>query len=378
MSIAYRLFRATVALVLASPAAVGAQGTAPAAPRLDFSGILFGAFQYQTAAGARNTNKFDLERAYLNFRMPVADRLSIRVTADLSPQQSGTGYVLRDKYAFLQYDRAPSKGGWNGFARAGVLQTVTIEHQETFWPRWMGTVSLERFGYFSSADVGVAGQLSFPGKRGEVYAVITNGTGYTRPEGDRFKSYAARVTYTPLAAGKHGLLTTFTVSPWIDINAASSKFVAGGAGQVGAVGDALLRNRYGIFAGIRDPRLTLGVSASQRVDGTESGANTAASPRSVTDVTGRLYSAFGLVRPFQLMDSTSKSPVSLMAHFDKIQPDNNLSSQSNHLFEASLIFDIAHSRRAQVAFDFQETLGTAPVAAIAQNKMFQVRMVTNF
>jgi len=43
-----------------------------------------------------------------------------------------------------------------------------------------------------------------------------------------------------------------------------------------------------------------------------------------------------------------------------------------------IIFDIAHSRRAQVAFDFQETLGQAPVVAIPQNKMFQVRMVTNF
>lgn len=367
-----------IALVLAAPAALVAQGAAPLASRLDFSGVLFGAFQYQTAAGARNANKFDLERAYLNFRMPVADRLSIRVTADLSPQQSGTGYVLRDKYAFLQYDRAPSKRGWNGFVRAGVLQTVTIEHQETFWPRWMGTVALERFGYFSSADVGVASQLTFPKKRGEVYAVVTNGAGYTRPETDRFKSYAARVTFTPLAAGKQGLLTTFTVSPWIDINRSASKFVAGGTGQVGAVGDALQRNRYGIFAGIRDPRLVIGASASQRVDGAEGGANTIASPRTVTDVNGRMYSAFTLVRPFQLADSTSRSPISIMARYDVIQPDTRVTDQGDHLFEASLIFDVAHSRRAQVAFDFQETLGKAPVATIAQSKMFQVRLVANF
>lgn len=378
MTIRTNFCRTAAVLLFAAPLGLGAQAAAPATPRLDFSGILFGAFQYQTAAGTRNTNKFDMERAYLNFRMPVADRLSMRVTADLSPQQSGTGYVFRAKYAFLQYDRPAKASGYSGFVRAGVLQTVTIEHQENFWPRWMGTLALERFGYFSSADVGVSGQLTFPRKRGEFYAVVTNGPGYSRPEADRFKSYAARLSYTPLASGKHGLLTTLAVSPWFEFNGAASKFVSGGAGQVGAVGEGLLRNRYGIFAGIRDPRLTLGFSASQRVDGTESGANTVASPRSVTDVTGRLYSAFGVVRPFQLMDSTSKSPVSLMARFDKIQPDNNLSSQSNHLFEASLILDIAHSRRAQVAFDFQETLGKAPVAAIPQNKMFQVRMVMNF
>jgi hypothetical protein len=259
-----------------------------------------------------------------------------------------------------------------------VLQTVTIEHQEQFWPRWMGTVGLERFGYFSSADVGIAGQVSFPKKRGELYAVMTNGNGYSRPEADRFKSYAARLTLTPLAAGKHGLLTTFAISPWIDVNQAASKFVTGGTGQTGAIGEGLLRNRYGIFAGIRDPRLVIGAGYSQRVDGTEGGGNTAASPRTVSDVKGNLLSAFTVIRPFQLADSTSRSPVSIMVRYDAIQPDKSLSSQRGHLFESSLIFDVAHSRRAQVAFDFQETLGNAPVVAIAPNKMFQIRMVANF
>jgi hypothetical protein len=373
-----RIRRIVAALLIAAPVVLPAQGAAATAPRLDFSGIMFGAFQYQTAAGARNTNKFDMERAYLNFRMPVADRLSMRVTADLSPQQSGTGYVFRAKYAFLQYDRPASARGYSGLVRAGVLQTVTIEHQEQFWPRWMGTVGLERFGYFSSADVGVAGQVNFPKKRGELYAVMTNGSGYSRPETDRFKSYAARLTLTPLAAGKHGLLTTFAISPWIDINQAASKFVAGGAGQAGAIGEGLLRNRYGIFAGIRDPRLVVGAGYSQRVDGTEGGANTAAAPRTVSDIKGSLMSAFTVIRPFQLADNTSKSPVSIMVRYDAIQPDKSLSSQRDHLFESSLIFDVANSRRAQVAFDFQETLGTAPASAITPNKMFQVRMVANF
>ena len=371
--------RRIVAVVLvAAPVVLPAQGATAAAPRLDFSGIMFGAFQYQTGPGVKHTNKFDMERAYLNFRMPVANRLGMRVTADISPQQSGTGYVFRAKYAFLQYDRPASARGYGGLVRAGVLQTVTIEHQEQFWPRWMGTVGLERFGYFSSADVGVAGQVNFPRKRGELYAVMTNGNGYSRPETDRFKSYAARLTLTPLAAGRHGLLTTLAISPWIDINQSASKFVTGGAGQTGAIGEGLRRNRYGIFAGIRDPRLVLGAGFSRRVDGTEGGANTAASRRTVSDIEGSLLSAFTVIRPFQLADSTSTSPVSLMFRYDAIQPDKSLSSPRNHLFESSLIFDIAHSRRAQVAFDFQETLGKAPAATIAPNKMFQVRMVANF
>ncbi len=357
------------------PATLSAQ--AAAAPKLDVSGLIFGAFSYRTNAGAQNTNKFDLERVYLNFRTPVADRLSIRVTTDIAPQAAGTGYTLRAKYAFLQYDRPANAAGWSSLVRAGALQTVTIEHHESFWPRWMGTSTTERFGYFSSADVGVAAQLNFPDKKGELYTVITNGNGYANPESDRFKSYAARLTLTPLAAGKHGVWTTFTVSPWFDLNTSASKFVAGGTGQLGAVGEGLTKNRYGVWVGIKDPRLVLAANVSQRIDGVESGLNTAAAPRSVTDVTGRLVSFLTVIRPFQLADAKSKSPLSLMARYDAVKPNTAL-SQSNHLFEGSVILDVAGSKRAQVALDFQETLGDVPAATIAPDKRLQVRLTTSF
>lgn len=369
------LRRALVLAGLVLPAAVSAQ-SAPVS-KLDFSGIMFGAFSVRTNPEAKGANRFDLERAYLNFRMPVADRLSIRVTPDISPQQSGVGYVFRVKYAYLQFDRPAGKSGWSSLVRAGALQTVTIEHHETFWPRWMGTASAERFGYFSSADVGLATQLNFPKKQGELYAVVTNGNGYANPESDRFKSYAARLTLTPLAAGKHGLLTTLTFSPWIDVNQGASKFVQGGAGQMGAVGEGLTKNRYGVWAGIKDPRLVLAAGYSQRLDGVESGANTAASPRSVTDVTGRLISGLAVFRPLQLLDSASKSPLSVLLRYDAITPNTDV-AQSNHLFEGSLILDLTRNKRAQVALDYQETLGTVPAATIAPSKLFQLRVVTNF
>lgn len=375
MSFALPLRRLAVLAACLLPASMPAQ-SAPA-PRIDISGLLFGAFSYRTNPEAKNANKFDLERVYVNFRAPIADRWSLRYTPDISPQQSGVGYVLRTKYAYVQYDRPANKAGWSGLVRAGALQTVAIEHIETFWPRWMGTAPVERFGYFSSADVGVAGQVNLPHKRGELYAVWTNGNGYANPETDRFKSYAARLSLTPLAAGRHGLLTTFTVSPWIDINAGASKFVQGGAGQTGAIGEGLTKNRFGVWTGIKDPRLVLAAGYSQRIDGTESGANTAASPRRVSDVTGTLLSGLLVVRPFQLMDSTSKSPLSVLVRYDAITPNTDR-SEENHLFEGSLLWDLTKNKRTQIALDYQETLGTVPAATMAPSKMFQVRLVTAF
>jgi hypothetical protein len=357
------------------PAVLPAQS--PSAPRVDISGIMFGAYSYRTNPEAQNANRFDLERVYVNFRTPIADRWSIRYTPDISPQQSGVGYVVRTKYAYFQYDRPANTSGWSGLVRAGSLQTVAIEHIETFWPRWMGTASVERFGYFSSADVGVATQVNLPKKRGEVYAVWTNGNGYANPETDRFKSYAVRLSLTPLAGGKHGLWTTLAVSPWLDINRGASKFAQGGSGQVGAVGEGLTKNRFGVWAGIKDPRLVLAAGYSQRIDDTESGSNTAASPRRVEQATGRLVSGLIVARPLQLLDSASTSRLSVLVRFDAITPNTDLDA-SNHLFESSLIFDLTKNKRAQLALDYQETLGTVPAATIAPTKLFQVRFVTNF
>ncbi|MFL5556276.1 MAG: hypothetical protein ACJ78D_10825, partial [Gemmatimonadaceae bacterium] len=44
---------------------------------VDFSGVIYANYQYRGDAGpAKSTNKFDLERAYLTFRMPAGDRAS--------------------------------------------------------------------------------------------------------------------------------------------------------------------------------------------------------------------------------------------------------------------------------------------------------------
>src|SRR5436305_15099521 len=89
----------------------------PAAPApsvsipIDFSGVIYANYQYRGDQGAPNpNNKFDLERVYLTFRMPAGDRASIRVTTDVFQQQGNgpdayyRGWVIRAKYAYLQYD----------------------------------------------------------------------------------------------------------------------------------------------------------------------------------------------------------------------------------------------------------------------------------
>lgn len=326
--------------------------------QLDFSGIIFANWNYRTDRAARAQNRFDLERAYLTFRMPVGDRTSVRITADVFQNTTAPsdafyrGWAFRAKYAYVQYDYLRDYHGVAAYARLGMLQTVVIEHVESFWPRWISRTAVELSGFFQSADLGASTQLTLPSKRGELYATVTNGPGYTSRETDRFKDVGARLTLTPLARGK-GILSTTAITAWGYKGAIASRFVAGGPGQVGTVGEGLQRDRWGVFAGLRDRRLTVGAEWAQRADEGETGGNTPASPRVVVDSTGTLVSAFAVARPAEWLRPGRTSRLALLGRYDRFRFDDD-AAPASRLIIAGLIWDL--DRRLSLAADYQQLL----------------------
>lgn len=373
------------ALIAQQPADTTKPAPPPAAPAavsvpVDFSGVIYANFQYRGDKGvAKSTNKFDLERAYLTFRMPAGDRASIRITADVFQQTTAPqdafyrGWVIRAKYAYLQYDLIKS-ASWNANLRAGLLHNVVIDHIEQFWPRWLSQSPVERAGFFSSSDAGVAATLSFPNKLGEIYATVVNGPGYTSRETDRFKDYAARLTLTPLSSWDNKVLKTFALSGWTYVGAVGSQFANGGAGQVGTVGISMPRTRAGVFAGLRDPRLTAGMEWDTRKDASETGANTLVSPRVEVDSTGRLIAGFLTAKPFQLLNDKSAFPLGLVARWDRFKPNTSTDGYINTVI-GGLTWDL--NKKSAISLDYQEQTPHSG-AVIAATKTYFLHLVANF
>jgi hypothetical protein len=353
------------ALTFGVPCAARAQ-----LPAIDFSGVIFTNFQTRSDSTARaqnggnNSSKFDVERVYLTFRMPAGERFSIRATTeilnnnDASTNSFYKGWAMRIKYAYLQWAFANNilgADGLNATARIGMLHNIIIDQEENFWPRYLSQVALERTaGMFSSADVGAALLVTLPKKLGEVYGNVVNGTSFSASEVDRFKDFGARLTITPLAnstmLGAWG--KTLAVSPWIYEGKTASKFQNGGTGQVGLVSQGLARRRRGVFIGAKDPRLTLGVSLAERTETIEAGDNTTESPRTTKDVTGKLTSVFGIVRPgawFKPGSSIAKWGV--LGRLDTFRP--NTETEPENQFQ---ILSLFYEPTSKVTFsiDMQE------------------------
>ena len=221
--------------------------------------------------------------------MPAGENGSIRITTEVFQNTNAAqnsyyqGWALRLKYAYAQYTGLKEQFGTGSgvTGRFGILHTVVIDHQEQFWPRYLGQTAVERNGFFSSADGGAAALVTLGNKMGEIYTTITNGPGYPSYDKDRFKDYAARLTLTPFGnqAGMSPIVRSFAISPWFYKGQVGSSFAGGGAGQVGpgtngAITDGMKRDRYGVFAGVRDRRITAGAEWAQRVDDSETGLNT--------------------------------------------------------------------------------------------------------
>jgi hypothetical protein len=358
-----------------------AQGTTPP-PQLDFSGVLFGNFQWRTDAtakaqtGGKPNSKFDVGRAYLNFRMQAGDRGSIRVTTDIfqqSPSAYYGGWTVRLKYGYFQYDFTKNLAGVTGLGavgRIGMLHTVVVDHEEGFWPRYLGQVALEANGFFSSADVGAASLLTLPKKHGEVYFTITNGTNYSSGETDRFKDFAARVSLTPFA-NDSSWLRTLTFSPWYYKGWTASQFVLGG-GTLGPISDGVQRDKRGIFVGLKERRLTAGADFAQRVEGVEGGLNTVAQPRTVASRTSNLTSGFALVRPMEFGNSKKRSNFGLLGRLDGFKLDKanpaSAANPSNTLVVLGAFWDM--NARATLALDYQELKSELATSTFPSKTLF--------
>ena len=338
--------RKLIVLLAAFSVASPAVAQQSATPPIDFSGLMFGSFNTRLDSAAKATlggkapNQFAVDRVYLTCRMPAGDNGSIRITTDVFQNTSTAtngyyqGWTIRLKYAYFQYTGLKDAlgSGSSLVGRVGALHNVIIDQVESFWPRYLQQSGIERAGFFSSADVGVAGLLTLPNKWGELYGTIANGPGYTSYERDRFKDYALRLSLTPFAGKTTNLyLKSLSIVPWYYKGALASTFAAGGAGQVGpgdngAITDGLTRNRYGVFAGVKDRRASIGVDYALRVDESETGANTAATPRVVSDSTGRLIDAFVVARPLEWLDGSKRSPLSFIARYDRFTPNTSPTS----------------------------------------------------
>jgi phosphate-selective porin O/P len=178
-------------------------------PSVKVGGVLFLDYTWQEEPETRDangdlvhSNGFNVGRAYINVTGQLHHLVSFRVTPDVSREaDSGStlsgSYVFRLKnaYAQLNLDDWFPKSTW---VRLGLQPTPYTEMIESVYQyRFQGNVFVEREGFLSTADAGLAAHLPFPADFGDLVFGVYNGEGYQKSETNDQKAFQIRATVRP-------------------------------------------------------------------------------------------------------------------------------------------------------------------------------------
>jgi len=116
---------------------------------------------------------------------------------------------------------------------------------------------------------------------------------------------------------------------------------------------------------------------AHRTDGTETGANTAASPVVTTNVDGSALSTYAVVRPIQWMEGKNAQTLGAFFRFDNVKPNTNVSG-NEHLVIGGV--EWALSPHVALSLDYQSLTpsGFTGVAPIVQTKTWYMHWHADF
>ncbi|MGD0484940.1 MAG: hypothetical protein ABSB58_09880 [Gemmatimonadales bacterium] len=258
-----RTVHRSTTLAAAALLAVGALalGARPAAAQTSVSGVAYAQWMYTLAndtlkadSNITHINNFDITRAYINVNGSFAGGVKGRVTGDVYRVADGS-LAYRLKYAFVSWTPEGSP--------------LTIRFGQTFMPwidweeslnnyRMQGTMPMERAGYLTSSDFGLAVDGSFSHDLFNFQAGVYGGEKYNGALGDQRKDFAARASYRLLATDDGSRVGGLRVTGYAHVGAPTT------GGQ---------RNRFMGMVSYRSNDVTLAAEYGSITDSTTGGAS---------------------------------------------------------------------------------------------------------
>ncbi|NHZ84685.1 MAG: hypothetical protein GWP19_02255 [Planctomycetia bacterium] len=155
-----------------------------------FSGLGFYELSYNNDKGEDISNTFDFNRVYFTFEKNISETLNYKFQTDVGRKGDDGRLEVYLKNAKLSWK---TDFGKLVFGLQG-LNVFNVQ-EKTWGYRSVEKSAMDKFKFASSADLGAG----FYTKVGEVSysTLVTNGSGYKKPENDSYKKLSGQVFYGP-------------------------------------------------------------------------------------------------------------------------------------------------------------------------------------
>lgn len=263
--------------------AVGATDAVAQTPTITIGGVGYAQYLYQlkkdsSLTGNTHQNNFDVTRAYVNVVGKFPAGLMTRVTLDLDGRRAAANQLsIRLKYAYVAWTPQNSDLTY----KIGEIHTPLLDWEEALWDyRVQGTMALERAGYISSSDFGAGIDGNWGYDKVNMQVGLYNGENYSGTPGDARKDVMARVSVKLINSDLPGRVGGLRIT---------------GYGQYGKPTTGGERQRWLGMISYKSKMITLAGEFASVKDSTTGGTFAGAAVAPVTERTGRVISAFGVV-----------------------------------------------------------------------------------
>jgi len=163
---------------------------AASAPAAEFGSIVFYEYVHEAIPAGTRDGSFDLSRAYFIMTDKPAENLAYKLQLDAGRSGSDTADQALEVYIKTAcVDWSTGWGRWT-FGMQG-MNLFNVQ-ENTFGNRFLTKPVMDQHGFSSSADMGVGFARSF-GSLVSGSLLYTNGTGFRKPEDDKYKKLSLQV-----------------------------------------------------------------------------------------------------------------------------------------------------------------------------------------
>jgi hypothetical protein len=320
----FRLLAAAAALCTLGVRTAAAQTAAPP-PQVTVSGVGYLQYLYQLKSSS-GINNFDVTRAYVNVLGRFSGGVSTRITADISRPAGDNSLRYRLKYAFVGYTPTGSALTF----KLGQTQTPLIDWEEALWDyRMQGQMAMERGGYLSSSDFGLAVDGKWGPDKVNLQVGVYNGESYSGGTGDQRKDAMGRVSVRVLDTDDSSRVGGLRVT---------------GYGQVGQPNTGGKRQRYLGMVSYRSRRLTLAAEYAATRD-------TVTGPPAGALAKGKVVSVFGVYH-------LPNSKVAVVGRFDSTDPNTAVANNRLDRVIAGVSYQLSPNLRLLADWDHVSVEGS--------------------
>ena len=147
-----------------------------------FSGVTYFDYTYDLTQNAVNNAGFSLKRVYFTYEQALSEDISYKFQTDIDYNNSPFNIYLKN--AKIDWKLPGASFGKLTLGMQGMnIFNVT---EKTWGFRFLQKSAMDKYGFSSSADIGIGYSVNLAGNNLNYSFMYTNGSGYKNPENDHY------------------------------------------------------------------------------------------------------------------------------------------------------------------------------------------------